>query len=76
MSVTYKFSKSVTLIKGKNTETAKKWAHALLSRLDLVDLGLFKEFITDRNPKFLSKFWTALFKKLGVKLLYNIANHL
>ena len=37
MSVTYKFSKKITLIKGKDTWIAKKWAHAFLARLDLVD---------------------------------------
>ncbi len=76
MSVTCKFSKRVTLIEGKDTWTAKEWAHAFLARLDLVDWGLPGELITDRDPKFLSKFWTALFEKLGVKLLYSTAYHL
>ena len=75
MSVTYKFSKRVTLIKGKDTFTAKDLVHAFLARLDLVDWGLPRELITDRDPKFLSKFWTLLFEKLGVKLLYSTAYH-
>ncbi len=75
MSVTCKFSKRVTLIEGKDTWTAKEWAHAFFARLDLVDWGLPGELITNRDPKFLSKFWTALFKKLGVKLLYSTAYH-
>ena len=75
MSVTCKFSKRVTLIEGKDTWTAKEWAHAFLARLDLVDWGLPGELITDRDPKFLSKFWTALIEKLGVKLLYSTAYH-
>lgn len=37
MLMTCKFSKRVTLIEGKDTFTAKDWAHALLARLDLVD---------------------------------------
>ena len=73
MSVTCKFSKRVTLIKGKDTFTAKDWAHAFLARLDFVDWGLPGELITDRDPKFLTKFWTSLFEKLGVKLLYSTA---
>ena len=75
MSVTCKFSKRVTLIKGKKTFTAEDWAHAFLVRLDLVDWGLPGELITDRDLKFLSKFWTLLFEKLGVKLLYSTAYH-
>ena len=75
ISVTYKFSKRVTLIKGKDTFTAKDWSHAFLAKLDFVDWGLSGDFITDRDPKFLSKFWTSLFEKLGVKLLYSTAYH-
>lgn len=37
MSVTYKFSKRVTLIEGKDTWTAKKWAYAFLAKLDLIN---------------------------------------
>lgn len=75
MSVTCKFSKKVTLIKGKDTWTAKEWAHVFLSRLDLIDWDLLVELITNCNPKFLNKFWTALFEKLRVKLFYSIAYH-
>ena len=75
MSVTCKFSKRVTLIKGKDIFTAKDWAHAFLARIDLIDWGLPRELITDRDPKFLSKFWASLFEKLGVKLLYNTVYH-
>lgn len=75
MSVTCKFSKRVTLVPGKDTWSAADWAYALLARLDLIDWGLPGELITDRDPKFLSEFWTALFTKLGVKLLYSTAYH-
>ena len=75
MSVTCKCSKRVTLIEGKDTWTAKEWAHAFLARLDLVDWGLPGELITNCDLKFLSKFWTTLFEKLGVKLLYSTAYH-
>ncbi len=43
--------------------------------MDLIDWGLLGELIIDRDPKFLSKFWTALFAKLRVKLLYSTAYH-
>lgn len=47
-----------------------------LKRLDFANWGLPKELITDSDPKFLSKFWTALFTKKNVKLLYSIVYHL
>lgn len=75
MSMTCKFSKKVTLIKGKDIWTVEEWAHAFLARLDLVDWGLPGELITDCDPKFLGKFWIALFEKLGVKLLYSTVYH-
>lgn len=44
--------------------------------MNLIDWGLLRELITDRNLKFISKFWTALFAKLRVKLFYNRAYQL
>lgn len=75
MSMTCKFSKRITLIKGKDTQTAKEQAYAFFARLDLVNQSLPGELILNCNPKFLSKFWTALFKKLGVKFPYSTAYH-
>ncbi len=71
MSVSCKFSKCITLIEVADTWSAKQWAHAFLNRLDLMDWGLPGELITNWDPKFLSRFWTALFIKHGVKLLYS-----
>lgn len=76
MSVTCKFSKRVILVEGKDIWSAKNWAYALLQRLNMIDWNPLSKLITDRDPKFLSKFWKALFTKLGVKLLYSIAYHL
>lgn len=73
--VIYKFSKWVILIEGKNTWTAEEWAYTFLNILDLVDWGFSKTLIIDRNPKFFNKFWTGLFEKLVVKLLYSTAYH-
>lgn len=47
----------------------------MLARLDLINWGLPGERIMDKDHKFLSQFWTALFTKLGVKLLYSTAYH-
>ena len=75
MSVTCKFSKRVTLIPGKKTWSARQWAEALLDRLYLADWGLPKVILSDRDRKFLSEFWSALFTRLGVQLLYSTAYH-
>lgn len=71
--VTCKFSKRITLIERMDTWLSKQWAHAFFQCLDLLNWGFPRELITDRNPKLLSAFSTALFTKLGVKLLYSTA---
>ena len=75
MSVTCKFSKRITLAPGKTTWKALDWAVAMLERLELGDWGLPKVILSDRDPKFLSELWTALFERLHVKLLYSTAYH-
>lgn len=75
MSVTCKFSKQVTLIEYADIWLAEKQAYIFPRHLDLINKGFLEELIFDCNPKFLNKFWTALFTKLGVKLFYSIAYH-
>ena len=75
MSITCKFSRRVSLIPGKCTFTAADWAGRLLRRLRKIDWGLPKVIISDRDRKFLSELWSALFDTLGVKLLYSTAYH-
>ena len=75
LSVTDKFSRKVTLIPGMSTFTAEEWGRRLLRRLQKIDWGLPKQIISDRDRKFLSDLWTALFNALGVKLLYSTAYH-
>ena len=74
-AVTCKFSKRVTFVPGKSTWKAYEWAAALVDRLELGDWGLPKALLSDRDPKFLSELWTAIFEKLNVKLLYSTAYH-
>ena len=75
MPVSDKFTKRITIIPGKSTWTAAQWGDALLDRLDTADWGLPKAIISDRDRKFLSDLWLAIFKRLGVKLLYSTAYH-
>lgn len=58
-------------ILGKSTWKAMDWARALLDRLNMADWGLLKILLIDRDPKFLAELWEALFKQLGVDLLYS-----
>ena len=55
LSIICKYSKSVTLVPGKDTWSEDEWAWALLSRFELIDLGRLAVFLSDRDPKFLSK---------------------
>ena len=75
MTVTCKFSKLVTLLAGKTTFSAMEWAYLLLQRLLLINWGIPKAIILDRDPKFLSDFWRGIFEQLRVKLLYSTAYH-
>ena len=75
MTVTDKFSKRTTYIPGKSTWNAKQWAIALIDRLDVGDWGTPKVLLSDRDPKFLSDLWKAIFDRLGVRLLYSTAYH-
>ncbi len=75
MSVTDKFTGKVTTMSGKSTYTAKDWAERLLIRLQKLDWGYQEATISDRDRKFLSQFWTTLFTKLGVDLMYSTAYH-
>jgi transposase InsO family protein len=38
--------------------------------------GVPKTIVSDRGPQFVAKFWEALHKSLGTKLLHNSAYHL
>ena len=71
----YDIAMSVTcaLIPGKVTWTTQDWAKSLLNQLALVDWGLPKVILSDRDRKFLGALWTELFKLLGVSLLYSTA---
>ncbi len=75
MSVTCQFTKKIVAIPGNAKWSASKWGNALLDQLNIADLGIPKAIISDQDRKFLSELWSAIFKKLGVKLLYSTAFH-
>jgi len=75
MSVTDKFSKTVTLIPGRDTMTAEDWAICLLNHLALLNWELSRAIISDQDRKFLFNLWKEIFKQLKVDLLYSTAYH-
>ena len=75
MLVNCKYFKRIMLISNKNTWTIVQWKHVLLNRLNIVDWKLSKTIIFDRDRKFLSNMWIAMFIKLEVKLLYSAVYH-
>jgi hypothetical protein len=70
-----KFSKRITLIPENVTWSAKQWALVLLERLELMNWGLSKTIISNRDSKFLIELWKTIFDRLDVKLLYSIVYH-
>ena len=71
MSITDKFSKTVTFVPEKKTWEDKKWAVILLLQLDLVDWDLSFIIISDQNIQFVERLWRVIFKHLKVDLLYS-----
>ena len=70
-----KTSKRVSLIFEKIKWNASTWTNVLLNRLLLTDWKLFEKIISNRNSKFISKFWIVMTKKLKTKLLMFTAYH-
>ena len=75
LSVTDKFSKAITLIPGKSTWGGKDWSIQLLDRLSLLTWGLPRAILSDRDRKFVSELWKAIFKRLKVELLFSTSYH-
>lgn len=75
LTVTDKFSRRIALIYGKTTYGAEEWAHLLLDRLQIADWGIPEALILDRDSKFLSDFWLAIFKRLRTSMLTSTAYH-
>ncbi len=75
LSVTDKFSKAVTFIPGRKTMTAEDWAIGLMDRLALLNWGLPRAIISDRDAKFTAALWKGIFKQLNISLLYSTTYH-
>jgi transposase InsO family protein len=72
--VTDRLTKMVVLIPTVTTLTAPRAAE-LFMRHVFAHYGLPRSIVSDRDSRFLSAFWKALFKSLGTKLAYSSAYH-
>ncbi len=71
--VTNNLSNKIGLITKCDTYTAEKWASKLFKHFAIMDRGLSKAIISDRNPKFMSTLWTEMCKDAGTSLLTTTA---
>jgi hypothetical protein len=74
MTVTDKFTKAIKIISGKGTYVAPDWAFRFW-QVVYPDWGLPNAIISDRDAKFVSEFWKALFQKSNTKILTSTAYH-
>lgn len=75
LTITCKFSKRLLLVPGKSTWSAAEWADVVLPALVAFGWGIPCGIISDRDTKFMSVFWQAVFNKLGTNLLTATAYH-
>ena len=73
LTITDKFSKKIYLIHGREDYDAEAWARKILYHLQ--DWGVPRAIISDRDPKFLSKYWKETFRQLNTELLVSTAYH-
>ena len=75
MSATCKYSKALTLLTGKETDTASDWALRFVYFLMTADWWFPNVIISDCDWKFLSKLWQTMFWLLKVELHFMTAYH-
>ncbi|MBW0574537.1 hypothetical protein O181_114252 [Austropuccinia psidii MF-1] len=69
-----RYSKTPIFLPCHKDDTAMDTALLIWNRV-ISHTGLFKNIITDRDPKFTSDLWTNLHKLLGTKLSFSTAYH-
>lgn len=75
MPVTCKTSKRTMLTPGNDRYSAEDWATVLCRQILLADWPCPRAIISDRDAKFLSRFWTGLWRGFGTKLKMTTAYH-
>ena len=74
MTVVDRATKRVTLTPVNESVTAKEAADLFLDRVVRL-YGVPCKIVSDRDPRFLSAFWSQLFTRLGTKLVHSTAHH-
>ena len=74
-NVTCKFSRKLQSIQDKIIYFVVTWANLLIDRLQLIDWDISLIIISNRDFKFLSKFWTILFERLSINLFFSSIYH-
>ncbi|MBW0552794.1 hypothetical protein O181_092509 [Austropuccinia psidii MF-1] len=69
-----RYSKSVRCLLCHKEDTAMDTAFLFLNK-NIATFGVPNIIISDRDPKFTSKFWTNLYYMLGTKLAFSTAYH-
>ncbi len=72
MVVVDRFSKMAHVIPTKDEATTQETGRLFFSHV-FKHHGLPKDIVSDRDPKFISKFWRALWKHMGLKLKMSIS---
>ena len=75
LTITDKFTKRITLLAGRDNDTAEDWAWRIINRLLEADWGIPWAIVSDRDAKFMSRFWKTTFRELGVSMLTATAYH-
>jgi hypothetical protein len=64
------FSKMAHFIPTKDSATAQETCRLFFTHV-FKHHGLPKDIVSDRDPKFMSKFWQALWRRMGLELKMN-----
>ncbi|KAL8369548.1 hypothetical protein RB595_000061 [Gaeumannomyces hyphopodioides] len=75
LTVTDKWTKQTMIIPGNKKYAAEDWAAVFFKSVQMRNWGIPKAIISDRDPKFTSDFWKALWKQLGTSLLMSTSYH-
>ena len=75
LTLTCKFTKKKLLVPGFDEWTAAEWANVFIVAVIDHDWGVPVVTISDRDSRFMSEFWKAVFQKLGTSLAVSTAYH-
>jgi hypothetical protein len=74
LTVTDHLTKYVILVPCKESDDAESLSHRLFDKVVSL-FGLPVTIVSDRDPKYTSRFWKSLFHSLGTKLHVSTAYH-